>query len=146
MSSLFIAPPEERRDLVEGIKTRVVSEVPVMVAPSGAEVRPLARCDRGGMAHFRLPAGRVSRAVVYRTVEEIWYLLEGSGQLWRHLPTHSEETVQMRPGVSVSPPVGTAYQFRADPDAPLAIVGVTTPPWPGDGEAEQREGISIPTV
>ena len=40
-------------------------------APDGAEVRLLGRLAGGSMAHFRLPAGRVSRPVTHRTVEEL---------------------------------------------------------------------------
>jgi mannose-6-phosphate isomerase-like protein (cupin superfamily) len=37
-------------------------------------------------------------------------------------------------------PVGTRFQFRAEPDSSLHIVGVTMPPWPGDDEAVVVEG------
>ena len=37
--------------------------------------------------------------------------------------------------VSVTIPLGTHFQFRAVGVEPLMIVGVTMPPWPGDGEA-----------
>jgi len=33
------------------------------------------------MAHFHLPAGQVSRAVRHRTVEEIWFVLSGRGEM-----------------------------------------------------------------
>jgi hypothetical protein len=32
------------------------------------------------------------------------------------------------------------FQFRADGDGPLAAVGVTMPPWPGDHEAYHVPG------
>src|SRR5271165_5959763 len=41
------------------------------IAPDGSEVRVLLSLKGGSMAHFRLPAGQVSRAVRHRTVEEI---------------------------------------------------------------------------
>ncbi|HVZ08830.1 hypothetical protein [Rhodopila sp.] len=50
-----------------------------VLAPDGAEVRVLLARAGGSMAHFRLPAGQVSRAVRHRTVEEIWYILSGTG-------------------------------------------------------------------
>jgi mannose-6-phosphate isomerase-like protein (cupin superfamily) len=131
---------------MSGFQTRLLPEAPDDVAPDGSEVRLLSGGTRGGMAHFRLAAGQVARAVAHRTVEEIWYVIEGRGQMWRQLPGYPEETVQLRPGLSLSIPVGTAFQFRADAGAPLAAIGVTMPPWPGTGEAETRDGIWPPTV
>jgi mannose-6-phosphate isomerase-like protein (cupin superfamily) len=114
--------------------TRQISRAPDVMAPDGSEVRILCRSDRGSMAQFRLPAGAVSRAVAHRTVEEVWCFLSGRGRIWRRLGDH-EEIVAVRRGTSITIPVGTAFQFRTDGDAPLTAVGVTMPPWPGDGEA-----------
>jgi hypothetical protein len=36
----------------------------------------------------------------------------------------------LEPGVSLSIPFGTQFQFRCDGSAPLDIVAVTMPPWP----------------
>ena len=54
-----------------------------MVAPDGSDVRVLLSLGGGSMAHFELAPGRVSAAVVHRTVEEIWYVLAGRGEMWR---------------------------------------------------------------
>jgi len=35
------------------------------------------------MAQFQLRPGQTSTAVTHRTVEEIWYVLSGRGQMWR---------------------------------------------------------------
>jgi hypothetical protein len=43
-----------------------------VLAPDGSEVRILLALAGGSMAHFSLPAGKVSRAVRHMTVEEIW--------------------------------------------------------------------------
>ena len=45
-----------------------------IVAPDGSNVRVLLGLEAGGMAHFELAAGGISRAIVHRTVEEIWYV------------------------------------------------------------------------
>ncbi len=42
-----------------------------VLAPDGSEVRILLATAGGSMAHFRLPAGAVSKPVRHRTVEEI---------------------------------------------------------------------------
>jgi mannose-6-phosphate isomerase-like protein (cupin superfamily) len=76
----------------------------------------------------------VSKAVAHRTVEEIWYFIGGAGLMWRR-SVDLEEVSDIGPGISISIPVGTHFQFRCDGDAPLEAVAVTMPPWPGDGEA-----------
>ena len=124
-------------------RARRESDTPEVTAPDGSSVRPLARTGRGSMATFRLRPGQVAAAVVHRTVDELWFVVEGSGWLWRRAPgtksvadggTEGELSL-LEPGVSVDLPVGTAFQFRAADDAGLAVVGVTMPPWPGEGEA-----------
>jgi hypothetical protein len=51
--------------------TRQLPEARDVVAPDGSDVRILLQLDRGGMAHFELAAGRVSRAVAHHSVDEI---------------------------------------------------------------------------
>lgn len=108
---------------------------PTVTAPDGSDVRVLLRLSGGSMAHFQLAAGAVSKAVRHRTVEEIWYVLGGRGQMWRR-QGEREETVDLAPGSCLTIPVGTAFQFRAGEDGPLAAVAITMPPWPGEDEAE----------
>ena len=109
------------------------------VAPDGSDVRVLLQLARGGMAHFELGARRVSRAVAHHSVEEIWYILRGHGQMWRR-QADREETVALRPGTCISIPAGTHFQFRSASGGPLAAVGVTMPPWPGAHEAYEVHG------
>jgi mannose-6-phosphate isomerase-like protein (cupin superfamily) len=110
------------------------------IAPDGSDVRILLRLqDRGGMAHFELAPGQVSKAVVHATADEIWFFLSGSGEMWRRQDGR-EEVVTVAPGVCVTIPVGTHFQFRSLSREPLAAIGVTMPPWPGDGEAKVVKG------
>src|SRR5215813_6025847 len=83
-----------------------------VVAPDGSDVRVLLGLAGGGMAHFELAAGEVSRAVVHRTVEEIWFIVSGAGEMWR-AQGEREEIVALSPGVCVTIPLGTRFQFRA---------------------------------
>ena len=115
------------------------------VAPDGSDVRILLGLKGGGMAHFRLPAGETSIAVTHRTVEEIWYFVEGRGEMWRKLGA-AERTDQVEAGVCLTVPLGTHFQFRADGSTPLGAVGVTMPPWPGPDEARIVDGKWHPTV
>ena len=112
---------------------------PDAAAPDGSDVRELLHLGRGSMAHFELGPGRISRAMAHRTVDEIWYVLSGHGQMWRR-QGQRQETAELVPGTCVSIPVGTHFQFRASDGGPLAVVGVTMPPWPGDDEAYEVPG------
>ena len=103
-------------------------------APDGADVRVLLQLAGGSVAHFELGPGRVSRAVMHRTVDEIWYVLGGRGQMWRHQGDR-ESVVALETGVCVTIPLGTHFQFRSLGPGPLAAVAVTIPPWPGPDEA-----------
>jgi mannose-6-phosphate isomerase-like protein (cupin superfamily) len=130
---------------MRAFETKALGEKPDAIAPDGTAVRPLASLAGGSFAHFELPAGAVSHAVTHRTVEEIWYFVAGAGQLWRR-QGQTESVVDVRPGVCLTIPLGTDFQFRADPTAALAFVAATIPPWPGETEAFRVEGRWEATV
>lgn len=104
------------------------------VAPDGSDVRVLLQLAGGSMAHFELAPGQTSTAVTHRSVEEIWFVLSGRGEMWRR-QGEREAIVTLEVGVCLTIPHGTHFQFRALGEVPLAAVGVTMPPWPGEGEA-----------
>jgi len=107
---------------------------PTVVAPDGSDVRVLLGLAAGGMAHFALAAGRTSSAIVHRSVEEIWFVVSGRGQMWRK-QAGREETIALEPGVCLTLPSGTHFQFRASASEGVAAIGETMPPWPGADEA-----------
>lgn len=107
---------------------------PTELAPDGSAVRVLLGVAAGGMAHFQLDAGQVARAVTHRTVDEIWFVVAGRGEMWRKQGDR-EETVSLQAGVCLTIPLGTHFQFRASDADGVAAVAVTMPPWPGEGEA-----------
>jgi mannose-6-phosphate isomerase-like protein (cupin superfamily) len=121
------------------LQARSPAAAPDAVAPDGSEVRLLTSLAGGSFAHFTLPAGATSLAVTHRTVEEIWYFVAGEGEIWRRLG-ENEAVTAVAPGISVTIPLGTHFQFRASPAAPQAFVAVTMPPWPGPDEAYPVEG------
>jgi len=104
------------------------------LAPDGSEIRLLSATSRGSMVHCTLNPGEVSMAVAHRTVEEVWYFLEGTGHVWRREGSR-ERIVNVAPGASLSLPVGTHFQFRTTGNRPLRFIIVTMPPWPGEDEA-----------
>ena len=113
---------------------RLRSETPDAIAPDGSEVRILASTARGSMAEFLLPPGKISIAVAHHTVEEVWFFTQGQGQLWRKNEM-AEEIVKIHPGLSISIPIGTHFQFRNDGAENLKAIGTTMPPWPGPDES-----------
>lgn len=114
--------------------TRQLPDACDVLAPDGSEVRILSRTDRGSMAHFKLQPGQVSIAVCHRTVEELWYVVDGRGQMWTKTDM-AEQVTELHAGVSLAIPVATHFQFRCLGDKPLQAIGVTMPPWPGMDEA-----------
>lgn len=116
---------------------------PVVQAPDGSSVRVLLALSGGSLATFMLQPGQVSAAVTHRSVEELWLVLAGRGEMWRRDATQ-EALTPLGPGLSLSVPLGTAFQFRCTGDEPLVAVAVTMPPWPGDGEAVVVDGPWIP--
>jgi mannose-6-phosphate isomerase-like protein (cupin superfamily) len=115
------------------------------VAPDGSDVRIMLGLAGASMAHFELRADAVSVAVRHRTVEEIWYVLSGRGEMWRR-EGDDETTVELTPGVCLTIPLHTEFQFRSHGPDSLTAVGITVPPWPGDGEAIRSDGPWPATV
>lgn len=117
-----------------------LAEAAEVTAPDGSAVRPL--CVLPGVAsfaHFELAGGQVSQAVSHATVQEIWYVVAGRGRMWRD-DGSVKSVVELVPGVCLTIPLGTAFQFRAGADG-LRVVAVTVPPWPGDpAEARPERG------
>jgi mannose-6-phosphate isomerase-like protein (cupin superfamily) len=115
-------------------ETRRLGERVDTLAPDQSEIRLLTGLPRGALCHCTLGPGRTSLAVRHRTVEEIWFCLGGRGEVWRRHEDR-EEVVAFEPGVSLTIPLGTHFQFRTVGDAPLAFLIATMPPWPGEHEA-----------
>jgi mannose-6-phosphate isomerase-like protein (cupin superfamily) len=117
-----------------------VEEAPEVRAPDGSTVHPLGLLSGvGSFAEFVLAPGQASAAVTHRTVQEIWYVVAGAGEMWRRQGERAEIT-GLVPGVCLSIPLGTEFQFRAGADG-LRAVAVTAPPWPeGTDEAVLDRG------
>jgi mannose-6-phosphate isomerase-like protein (cupin superfamily) len=112
--------------------------VPDAIAPDGSDIyfRSL-DAERASLVEVVLAPGMVSRAVRHRTVEEIWYFLTGTGQVWTRSPgRESDSTQRVAPGSTVTIRTGWEFQFSADANEALRFLCFTSPPWPGEGEAE----------
>ena len=111
-----------------------------VVAADASELVLLARTARASMAHGRLPPSVTSNAIVHRSVDEIWFVVSGSAEIWR--AGNVEETIDIvKPGASLAIPCGTRFQYRSIGPEPFCFVMTTIPPWPGDGEAVFVGGI-----
>ncbi len=127
-----------------------------VIAPDGSEIRLLLdqrhAAAGASMVEVALPAGQVSRPVYHRTVEEVWYIVEGAGKVWRCPPDIAEpslvQPVPVGVGDALVIPTGWMFQFSADEAAELRFLCVTMPPWPGDEEAQPAGtgGLGPPTV
>ena len=106
-SNTGLVPPIGRR-----------SPSPGVTAPDGSEALLLVDshqgAERSSLIEVSLGPGEVTRLVSHRTVEEIWYVLEGAGKVW-----------------------------RCPPDRALRFLCHTTPPWPGEDEAVAAEGSGL---
>ena len=130
------------------------AESPDTFAPDGSEIRLLLGAQeaaaRASLCEVYLGPGQVSRPVWHRSVEELWYVLEGSGSVWRHSPDQDPAhvpPVEVGPGDSLTVPPQWSFQFAAGPDG-LRFLCFTSPPWPGEDEAQPASygGLAPPTV
>lgn len=109
------------------------------LAPDGSEIRKLPWMRGGGFAHCKLPPRRTTQAVVHRYVEELWYCISGTGEIWRKLGNLNQVDT-LCAGTTVTIPTGTQFQFRTTGTEPLCILISTMPPWPGPEEAVPVDG------
>lgn len=69
---------------------------------------------RASLVEVVLRPGLVSRPIHHRTVEEVWYFLAGSGELWLRAPGGAPtETRNVGAGDVAVIPIGWDFQFRA---------------------------------
>lgn len=118
------------------------------LAPDGSEIRyllgPVQGTTRAQLVEVTLPAGAVSRPVYHRTVEELWYVTAGRGEVWRQAPDGEAATVAVAPGDALFIPTGYRFQFRTVGEAALRFLCHTAPPWPGADEARAAEAGGFP--
>jgi mannose-6-phosphate isomerase-like protein (cupin superfamily) len=124
----------ETEDPMTEPTTIVLADTVPRPAPDGSDIRTLPTMNGGGLCHCTLESGKTSMAVHHRNVEEIWYVLSGSGEIWRKLADKEEVTLLLA-GVSLAIPPQTHFQFRTTSSEPLRILIATIPPWPGPEQA-----------
>lgn len=122
------------------------------IAPDGSEIRLLVGKDEGAtkasLCEVTLGSGEVSAPVWHRSVEEIWYVIEGRGEVWRNPPDRKDQApVTVAQGDALAIPTQWYFQFRASTDGPLRFLCYTAPQWPGPDEAQRapRGALGRPT-
>ncbi len=131
------------------------SALPDVTAPDGSEIRLLIdqrhQASAANMVEVTLPAGQVSRPVWHQRVEEVWYVLQGQGEV-RRCPPDTDPAlyaaVAVKPGDSLVIPPRWRFQFSASDSEALRFLCFTVPSWPGDDEAQPAEfgGLGPATV
>ena len=111
-----------------------------VLAPDGSEICLLSRNAGASLAHGTLPPGRTSLAIRHRTVEEIWYVLGGSAEIWRRCGDRESVEVIVA-GQSLTIPVDCEFQFRTVGIVPFTFIMCTLPPWPGADQAIMVSGM-----
>jgi len=111
--------------------------VPDAIAPDGSEIYFRALdAERASLVEVVLRPGLTSRPMRHRTVEEIWFFLSGSGEVWLRSEDRTVDTTRrVSPGETITIPTGWAFQFRTLGKEPLRFLCFTSPPWPGAEEA-----------
>jgi mannose-6-phosphate isomerase-like protein (cupin superfamily) len=86
--------------------------VPDATAPHGSKIRLLPGPTNpvASLVHCRLPSGRTASAISHRTVEEVWYVVAGHGELWRRFGDH-EKITPFRPGSRSTSRSGRSFSF-----------------------------------
>jgi mannose-6-phosphate isomerase-like protein (cupin superfamily) len=103
-------------------------------APDGSEIRVLLDSSAGGLCGCSLGHKQISAPVYHRTVDEIWYVVDGEGEVWRSAEGR-EEVIAASVGTALTLPRGVSFQFRSTGATRFTIVVATFPRWPGPDEA-----------
>ncbi len=112
-------------------------DVPDAIAPDGSEIYfRVVDAGSASVVEVVLRPGRTTRAIHHQTVEEVWYFLAGSGEVWLRSPDAAEsETRSVVTGDVVVIPTCWDFQFRTSGEEALHFLCITVPPWPGAQEA-----------
>ena len=118
------------------LKTVLLPENYNYLALDNTEIRLLMnQLGHGSLAHGSMRPHSISAAITHKTVSESWFILSGTGKIWRQFDKQ-ERVDDLKPNMIVDIPCGVEYQFANDAE-PLVFLIVTMPPWPGNDETVQ---------
>lgn len=116
------------------------SETPNAIAPDGAEIRVLLDRPHGAtrlsLAEALVKPGERTACVSHKTIEEMWYIVRGTGRFHRLDSEGAEEqTAEVVPGDALLIPAGYRFWVENTGLDDLVFLCCGTPPWPGQDEA-----------
>ena len=125
------------------------------LAPGGSKIFIVGKYAReGSMAYVFQPGLKTSLPTRHKTITENWLFLKGMGEVALRPEDKGQKTKWaihfVKPGIRITVPVGTAFQFRATTQEPLVFAVMTMPPYPDNDEdidvpgLWERTHISLP--
>lgn len=125
-----------------GVTTKY-SDCPSFTTKDGSTIRELmayrnSACVQSSLAEATLPVGGKTECHLHRTVEEVYYFLEGRGRI-----LVGDECLDVEPGMSVLHRPGVRHQTWNTGDVPLVFLCVCAPPYEHDDTdilPDAREG------
>lgn len=110
-------------------RRHVLTEAPDSSSPEGgAEIRYLLNSKGGDLTHAVCPAGELAPTHELPELDEAYFVLGGSGEIWRRHQKW-EGITALRPGRFVWMPRGTQFQYRASQGASLVFLVAVLPSW-----------------
>ena len=120
------APPTADERLEESWLSDDLPAVADCRRPDGSDIRRLGSTELGTMVHRTLNAGDRSTSVHADGVRELWYVIDGYGELHRNSPASASEAVPLWPGFCVSVE-GDGYQLQSTGAGALHIFVLSMP-------------------
>jgi mannose-6-phosphate isomerase-like protein (cupin superfamily) len=113
---------------------------PDVIAPDGAEIRRLVDQPRGAtklsLAEALVKPGERTSCVSHRTIEEAWYIVQGTGRFHRLAPDGTNENIEeVAAGDALFIPTGYRFWVENIGAADLRFLCCDAPAWPGHDEA-----------
>lgn len=116
------------------------ADTPDVIAPDGAEIRVLVDQSRGAtklsLAEALVKPGERTSCVSHRTIEEVWYIVQGKGRFHRLTPNGTEESIEeVVTGEALFIPTGYRFWIENTGPGDLRFLCCDAPAWPGHDEA-----------
>jgi mannose-6-phosphate isomerase-like protein (cupin superfamily) len=111
-------------------KIKQLSKDPDNIAVDAAEVRKVFAPGKASMVHCILPPKVVSVPIRNLGIDEIWYFIDGQGEIWLKEEDEAKgEMKKLSPGSCLTIPMGVHFQYRALGEDPMTFLCVTMPPF-----------------
>jgi mannose-6-phosphate isomerase-like protein (cupin superfamily) len=119
------AEPTPEQLVGSGIQVHDWADEPDDVAPDGSRTFLLGAEPGGEVVGYVLPAGQVSTPARQDAAEQLWYVIDGTGEASRHQADLPADLTPLTPGTCFDVGLGISLELRADTD--LRMVRLTMP-------------------